>query len=150
MSPAMAKLFTLKEAEKLIPELQSLISEAISLKAEYAEAESDLQGTSRRIMMLGGAYVDQAQMLALKNRRAASMARLKEAIENIQNLGCLVKDLDTGLVDFPTLLRGAEVYLCWKLGEPSIQFWHRIEDGFRGRQKIDQDFLDNHAGDRPN
>jgi hypothetical protein len=63
-------------------------------------------------------------------------------------MGVLVKDLDTGLVDFPTLFRGVEVYLCWKLGENGIEFWHGVEEGFRGRKSIDQDFLDHHEGDR--
>jgi hypothetical protein len=58
-----------------------------------------------------------------------------------------VKDLDTGLVDFPTLFRGQEVYLCWKLGEASIEFWHSVDEGFRGRKAIDRDFRDHLAGD---
>ena len=75
------------------------------------------------------------------------MHRLREAIEQMQELGCVIKDLDTGLLDFPTLFRGKEVYLCWKLGEPSIGFWHGVDEGFRGRKPIDQDFLDHHEGD---
>jgi hypothetical protein len=51
-------------------------------------------------------------------------------------------------VDFPTLFRGVEVYLCWKLGESGIEFWHGVDEGFRGRKPIDQDFLDHHEGDR--
>ena len=62
----------------------------------------------------------------------------------------MVKDLDVGLIDFPTLYRGEEVYLCWKLGETGIQYWHGIDEGFRGRKKIDRDFLDNHKGESPN
>jgi len=63
-------------------------------------------------------------------------------VAQLQDLGCLVKDLDTGLVDFPALFRGQEVYLCWKLGEPSIEFWHGVDEGFRGRKAIDSDFRD--------
>ena len=59
-----------------------------------------------------------------------------------------MKDLDTGLVDFPTLFRGQEVYLCWKLGEPSIEYWHSVDQGFRGRKPIDRDFRDHLEGDR--
>ena len=59
-------------------------------------------------------------------------------LEQINALGVLVKDLDTGLIDFPTLRDGHEVYLCWKLGEGErIQWWHEIEDGFAGRQPLD-------------
>ncbi len=71
-------------------------------------------------------------------------------IERFQDAGCLVKDLEKGLVDFPTLFRGEEVYLCWKLGEESIQFWHGTHEGFAGRKPIDQAFLENHEGDAAN
>ena len=57
-------------------------------------------------------------------------------MEQVQSFGCLIKDLDVGLIDFPTLYRGEEVYLCWKLGEDGIEFWHGVSEGFRGRKKI--------------
>ena len=83
-----------------------------------------------------------------RNRRDAARPKLRAAIEKFQESGCLVKDLEKGLVDFPTLFRGEEVYLCWKLGEAYIEFWHGTHEGFRGRKAIDQDFLDHHRGDR--
>lgn len=146
----MARHFTLEQAESLLPELEKEVRRAISLKSEYAEAASEMETISRRIMLSGGALVNREQLAALKSRRETGAARLKEAIEAIQEFGCLVKDLDIGLLDFPTLFRGEEVYLCWKLGERGIQFWHGVEEGFRGRKKIDRDFLDNHKGDPPN
>lgn len=100
--------------------------------------------------MLGGADVDRGAFVEQRTRRETAGMRLKELIERVQDTGCLVKDLDTGLVDFPTLLRGDEVYLCWKLGESGIHFWHKVNDGFRGRKAIDRDFLDNHKGESPN
>lgn len=100
--------------------------------------------------MQGGVMVDRAGFLDRQRRRDSSAQQLNTAIENIQEYGCLVKDLDIGLLDFPTLLNGQEVYLCWKLGENGIHFWHAVEDGFRGRKPIDQDFLDQHHGDLPN
>jgi hypothetical protein len=86
---------------------------------------------------------------AERDRRDKLAQRLKSAIEQMQEFGCVVKDLDTGLVDFPTLFRGVEVYLCWKLGESRIEYWHGMEEGFRGRKAIDKDFLENHRGDPP-
>lgn len=134
----------------LIPEVESAIRAAIALKAEYAAAEADAQERARWITMSGGVYVDLNRVLELKTRRDESAAHFKEAIEKIHGFGCLVKDLDIGLIDFPTLFRGEEVLLCWKLGEPAIEFWHGVEEGFRGRKKIDQDFLDHHKGELPN
>ena len=146
----MAKFFTLREAEKLLPEVGAAIRDAISLKSEYEQAETEVQRTSQWIMMSGGASVNREQVLRSKSRRDTSAAQFQAAIEKIQSFGCLVKDLDIGLIDFPTSFRGQEVYLCWKLGEPGIGFWHGVEEGFRGRKKIDQDFLENHKGDLPN
>jgi hypothetical protein len=93
--------------------------------------------------------IDHHQLLMTKARREASAAQFKAAIERIQELGCQVKDLDTGLVDFPTLFRGVEVLLCWRLGERGIHFWHGVDEGFRGRKRIDRDFLENHRGHPP-
>ena len=146
----MAKFFSLRQAESLIPEVESAIREAIALKREFADAEIEVQERARRITMSGGVNVNLSEMIDLKSRRDQSAGRLKAAVENIHGFGCLVKDLDIGLIDFPTLLRGEEVYLCWKLGEPAIEFWHGVQEGFRGRKKIDQDFLDHHQGELPN
>jgi hypothetical protein len=142
----MARYFTLAEAERLVPEVGSAIREAISLKAAYKEAEDELQAIGTRITLLGGASVDRGKLLGLRKRRDSAAQRLTETIQQIQASGCLVKDLDIGLIDFPTLYRGREVYLCWKLGEPRISFWHGIDEGFRGRKSIDQEFLDHHEG----
>lgn len=146
----MARLFTLVQAEQLLPAVESAIREAISLRSDYQEAESGLQQSVERITMLGGAFVDREQAQELMDRRQSSAMRLKEAIESIHAYGCVVKDLDIGLIDFPTLYRGEEVYLCWKLGESGIQYWHGIDEGFRGRKKIDRDFLDHNRGETAN
>ena len=146
----MARFFTLRQAERLLPEVGPAIRDAISLKSNYQQAEAEVQRTAEWIRLSGGASVNRDQVLEAKNRRDASAAQLKEAIEKVHEFGCVVKDLDIGLIDFPTLFRGEEVYLCWKLGEAGIQFWHGVEEGFAGRKKIDQDFLDNHKGDLPN
>ena len=143
----MPKRFTLAEAQSLIPHLSRLLREAINLKSEYAEAERALQSFRERVMTMGGVVLDRERALSAKNRRDSAAGRLRHAIEQVQELGCVVKDLDTGLVDFPTLFRGQEVYLCWKLGEPQIEFWHGVQEGFAGRKPIDQDFRDGHQGD---
>ena len=144
----MPKRFTHDEAQRLLPEVGRLLREALDARKEYQEAEQTIRQLSERVMMMGGVMIDRDQALNARSRRDAAGAMLKSSIEAVQDTGCLVKDLDIGLVDFPTLLRGVEVYLCWKLGEPAIEFWHGVEEGFRGRKPIDSDFLDNHRGDR--
>jgi hypothetical protein len=142
----MSKRFTLAEAESLLPEVEKAMREALSVKAEYDRAESSLQATVQKIMFAGGMTIDSHSVGEEKSKRDSSAEQLRSALESLQEHGCLVKDLDVGLVDFPTLFRGEEVFLCWKLGEPGIRFWHGTEEGFAGRKEIDQDFLDNHQG----
>ena len=145
----MSKLFTLAEAQCLIPRLDQLLRNAVLLKAEFSEAEAAARGFLERVTMMGGMMVDRDRVRAARERREMAARNLKAAIEEVQEVGCVVKDLDVGLIDFPTLFRGVEVYLCWKLGEPRIEYWHGTEEGFRGRKPIDQDFIENHRGDLP-
>jgi len=145
----MAKRFTLVEAQGLIPEVDRLLRRALDAKGEYQEAERAIREFTERVMMMGGITVDRDQALESRARRDDAASHLRECVEAVLETGCLVKDLDIGLVDFPTLFRGVEVYLCWKLGESGIGFWHGVDEGFRGRKAIDQDFLEHHRGDRP-
>src|SRR6266536_1180610 len=145
----MAKRFTLSEAQGLIPEVDRLLRDALEAKSDYQDAEQVIQEFSEHVMMMGGVVVDRHRAREARTRRNEAAPRLRSGIEAVLETGCLVKDLDIGLVDFPTLFRGVEVYLCWKLGESGIGFWHGVDEGFRGRKPIDQDFLDHHQGDRP-
>jgi hypothetical protein len=144
----MSKRFTLAEAQRLIPRVDRLLRDAVAVKSEYDEAEAAIQSFTERVMMMGGMDVDRSVALETRTRRDSAAGRLRAALQQVQEIGCVVKDLDIGLIDFPTLFRGVEVYMCWKLGEPAIEFWHGVDEGFRGRKPIDQDFRDHHKGDR--
>jgi hypothetical protein len=143
----MPRYFTLQQAEKLLPEVGSAIRDAIHQKSVYQQAEEEWQGFSTRVTLMGGMRVDHSEVMGLKQRRESAARRLKDAVEKIQDYGCVVKDLDIGLIDFPTLFHGEEVYLCWKLGESGIEFWHGVHEGFRGRKAIDAEFLAEHRGE---
>jgi hypothetical protein len=142
----MSQRFTLAEAENLIPLLDRLLREAVSMKTEYEEAQQILQTLTQRVAMMGGVTINRNQAMEARGRREVATARLRYALDQVQAIGCQVKDLDIGLVDFPTMYRGVEVCLCWKLGEAAIEFWHGADEGFRGRKPIDQDFRDRHDG----
>ena len=143
----MPKRFTLKEAQSLIPSVERLLRKAIELKSGYDVAERSVQSVNQRIAMAGGMTVDRDSVLESRRRRDSAAKNLRRSIEQVQELGCVIKDLDIGLIDFPTLFNGREVYLCWKLGEPSIAYWHGVEEGFAGRKAIDEDFRSHHQGD---
>ena len=143
----MPRYFTLDQAHDVLPGVERLIRQALALKSDYASAETELQQINRNIMMAGGSAVNRDHVMGLKTRKDSSLELLNSTLEEIQHRGCLVKDLDVGLLDFPTLYGDQEVYLCWRLGEDRIEWWHGIEEGFRGRKRIDQDFLAQHRGD---
>ena len=143
----MPRHFTLTEAERMLPEVDRALRDALFHKAEYQVAEAELNATMQGIRMAGGSRVNPGPILATRARRDASTGALREVFERIEQIGVLVRDLDIGLIDFLTLYQGREVCLCWKLGEERIRFWHGMEEGFAGRKLIDDEFLENHRGD---
>ncbi len=143
----MSRFFTLLEAEALLPSIEAYLRRLLLLKNEHEQAHAQINVISQRIMLAGGMVPPRDQVLELKKQKEAAAKGLKETVEAIQETGCQLKDVEIGLIDFPTLYRGKEVYLCWKLGEEGIGYWHRVEDGYQGRQPIDSEFLSNHRGD---
>jgi len=100
-------------------------------------AQIELTKAASRIMVLGGSYPSYSDLVKEKTERDQASARIVETIDKIQETGCLVKDIDEGLIDFPSLIEGQEVLLCWKSGERRIEYWHGLEDGFAGRKRLD-------------
>jgi hypothetical protein len=134
------KIFTLDEAQALLPVLEALLNRAIEAKQAASEVQDQMADLVRRIFVSGGILVDLAAAQKRKVALEALVQRAKDALQEIDAIGVQVKDLDTGLLDFPCTLEGETVLLCWKRGEERIGFWHRVEDGFAGRQPIDARF----------
>ena len=145
----MPRHFTLDEARALLPLVGRLIREAVQAKERYQHAEAYLQDLGQRIMMQGGMTVDINVAEGWKSQRDSNAHTLKNSMEKTEEMGVVVKDLDIGLVDFPTLFRGEEVYLCWRMDEEDIEHWHGVHEGFAGRKEIDASFLENHRGEDP-
>jgi hypothetical protein len=139
--------FSFEDAVRLLPQVKKALRRAVDLRSDYQEAEEEINSAQERISMLGGMLVNSREFLNVRARREASAGQLRETLESIEAMGCLIKDLDTGLVDFPTMYRGQEVYLCWKLGEAEIAWWHGTEEGFAGRKPIDAEFLAEISGE---
>ncbi len=131
------KLFSLPEAEHARRQVEPLLIDAMEGRRQMADLEESLSAIANRIQIMGGVTIDYdaaARMRADLNR---IVAKVKDALDQIQATGCIVKDLDSGLVDFPSVIRDEEVYLCWRLGEDRIRFYHRQDEGFSGRKPID-------------
>jgi hypothetical protein len=143
----MPRFFSLPEAERLLPEVQGLLRSLVQLKEDFQRTDTELSRFLQRISVTGGMIPPREKISQLRSRKDAAARGLQTSLKKFEEIGCLLKDIDTGLVDFPTLYRGEEVYLCWKLGETKIAYWHHVEAGFPGRQAIDSEFLARHRGD---
>jgi hypothetical protein len=129
--------FTLTEAERTRVEVEPMLIEAMEVRRELAGVEEKLSEIARRIGMLGGSLVSQAEVSELRTQHSQLGMKLQRTLEHIEATGCLVKDLDTGLLDFPAILNDEEVFLCWRLGEDRIRYYHSIHEGFAGRKPLD-------------
>jgi hypothetical protein len=131
------KYFNRKEAEELLVTIAPWLREARGEKETIESFKAELAQVASRIMVLGGISPPIAELIQKKREHDGAAERLMEVVNRIQETGVVVKDLDVGLVDFPSMLEGEEIYLCWKLGEDHIDFWHGIDEGFSGRKPID-------------
>lgn len=132
-----SKLFSITEAERLRVQLEPVLIEAMEARRKMVEPEKKLSGLAEKIQMSGGMqvpYEKAAKWRAIRNKFESSV---RDALERIQSTGCIVKDLDIGLLDFPSRIDNKDVYLCWKLGEDRIRFYHAQDEGFAGRKPID-------------
>jgi len=132
-----SKLFTLSEAERLRVQVEPILIEAIEARRKFGEMEEQLGEFAERIQRSGGLMVPFEKVGRLRLERNRLEESIRAALERIHSTGCIVKDLDVGLLDFPSRIDGEEVYLCWKLGEDRIRFYHRQDEGFAGRKPID-------------
>ena len=130
------RLFTLTEAERTRREIEPVLVEAIEVRKKLAPLVEELGAISAHIQWVGGSVVPYEKTARLRFEHDKLAESLKAALERIQSTGCLIKDLDAGLLDFPAIINNEEVYLCWRLGEERIRFWHRQNEGFAGRKPL--------------
>jgi hypothetical protein len=142
------RTFTLEEAETLLPVLESLLRTAIKGKKLIEEVDAEFQDTAHRVFLKGGMLLNVVYLARRKAEREKAVQRVKDAVAEIDATGVQVKDLDIGLLDFPCLVHGETILLCWKLGEKGITHWHGTEEGFAGRKPIDETIL--RAGKKKN
>jgi hypothetical protein len=143
------KTFTLDEAQSLLPVLEALLRRALEGKQAAEKVESDLAALAQQIYLSGGMRVDVDQVNRLRAEMDGHLQRVRETLAEIDAIGVQVKDLDSGLLDFPCRIDDVVVLLCWRLGESVIEHWHTVEAGFKGRQRVDERFR-RRSNNRPN
>jgi len=145
------KTFTLDEAQSLLPVLESLLKRAVDAKSAAQKVEETIAELGRRIYLTGGMRDDVAAVAKLRAEIEGHLQRARETVAEIDSIGVQVKDLDTGLLDFPCKIDDKVVLLCWRMGESSIEHWHTVEDGFKGRKPLDERFRRrSNSTNRPN
>ena len=131
------RTFTLREAQSMLPVLESLLRKSIESKSLIEEVDQEFNDLSERIFLNGGTLVDVRACAVRKAAREKAIQSAKDTLSEINAIGVQVKDLEVGLLDFPCLVDGEIVLLCWRMGEPSITHWHGAEEGYAGRRPID-------------
>ena len=137
MADEESKLFSLTEAERLRSQIEPVLIEAMDVRRKLGELDEHLSALAEKIQRSGGLLVSYEKTARVRIERNRLEESLRSAIEKIHSTGCIVKDLEIGLLDFPSRLNNEDVYLCWRLGEDRIRFYHRQDEGFSGRKPID-------------
>ena len=132
------RTFTLQEAQSLLPVLESLLRTTIESKDAVEEINAEFGELAQRVLLLGGMFVNVEHWAGRRAERDKSLQKAKDAFAEIDAIGVQVKDLDIGLLDFPCLVDGEIILLCWKMGEEKITHWHSTTEGFAGRRPIDE------------
>ena len=127
MTPKYSRHYTREEARALLPEIRGWLREIQPLRHELAKTGQRLDSIMAAGMDAGGPSV---------NQHARTTARLHELFREFSRREIFIKDPDRGLIDFPAMLGGREVFLCWELDEEDIEFWHDIEGGYAGRERL--------------
>ncbi|MFO7171429.1 MAG: DUF2203 domain-containing protein [Bacillota bacterium] len=134
------RYFTLAEANACIPELERLIRYLQSLLSEMEEKLNRLREEKERARK-AGVRVDASTFFAQEAELDFLKLEARSHINRIKEMGAVLQDIHSGLVDFPALVDGQEVLLCWRLGEPSVQYYHGLTEGFVGRKPVPPEWL---------
>ena len=127
------RYFTLEEAQRVLNEIKDDVKKILEAKASLdlinsinVEYTEDYSGEFNELN------------LTKFNKEFHKLSyEFFSKIEEIEEKGCIIKDIDEGLIDFYSIINGKEIFLCWKYGEDKLEYWHDIEDGFLGRQHVD-------------
>ena len=131
------KYFTVAEANAMLPLVRAIVDDIVQLKNEIEERSERLRNVRRLPGQRRGEdnpYDEEVQQIEEEIEKEND--RLEEFCDELRRLGVELKDPRVGLIDFLTQIEGREAYLCWKLGEGDIAYWHEIEAGFAGRQSL--------------
>jgi hypothetical protein len=120
--------FTRAEANALLPQLTTLLSQLRDARDELTDTDAH-EALSEAAPTNGGG--EQGRRVGI------AFLEVRRLIDTVEQAGIVLRDIDRGLVDFPALIDGREVYLCWELGEEDVAYWHDLEGGYGGREPLE-------------
>lgn len=120
--------FTREEASALLPRIKEMLRELRSSKDQLTDTEAH-EALSEAAPGNGGG--EEGKQVG------AAFLEVRRLLGAIEESGIVLRDIDRGLVDFPAVIDGREVYLCWELGEDDVAYWHDLDSGYRGREPLD-------------
>ena len=133
------KTFTVDEANALLPAIAPLVQQLQALQRSIIETNQQMEVLARKLSSGNGFPIAsiKTQLKELAKHQLQLVEAFQSALQQLEELGAILKDLNTGLVDFYALQGPEPIFLCWKLGEERVAFWHTLEDGAAGRQPLE-------------
>jgi hypothetical protein len=128
----MSIIFTVDKANTILPKVKKRFDEILCCKNNVMDIQEELQN-------LSDSNSSFEKFIKKKQELNHAVTSLYNMIQELEDMGVMIKSVDEGLLDFPSIRYDEEIWLCWKFGENQIKFWHRKEEGFMGRKPIPQD-----------
>lgn len=126
MAENFTKYFTLDEARKALPQVVSKLESIQSYRAELSKLAAEMEGM--------GVVAEDGK--PARERLQERLTQVTQLVDEVTGSGILVRNLETGLIDFPSRRDGDDIFLCYQLGEDDIHYWHHINDGYPGRKSL--------------
>lgn len=135
-------LFSVEEANRLAVDLRPTLEGLVQAKQEFDALQEQVDVLSLASAGAVASNPDSVELRRVHARRTELAEALTKGVQAVQRRGCLIKDLDKGLVDFYTLSGDRLIFLCWHVGEPEVSHWHTLEGGYTTRQPLDRSELE--------
>ena len=135
-SEAETRCFTVEQANAMLPLVRAIAEDLVRQSRAFFEREQRLERL-RGNRELSDSDPYSGELLEIENELKRQRETLKRYVQELEELGVELKSPTEGLIDFPSIRDGRPIYLCWKLGEPEVAFWHDVDAGFAGRQPIE-------------
>lgn len=141
-----SKIFTVEEANAALPLVRAIVEDLVELYGQVSDRRE------RLLLLRGDREPEQndpysEELTQIEEELEKDGQRLQEYVQELRDLGIEMKNGIEGIVDFPSMFDGELVYLCWKLGEPEVLYWHDLDAGFRGRQALTAESIAGDQGD---